>query len=447
MQITTSLLLSALLGFAMAKDGGAATTVTVTAGPGTTVAVVTPSGTGAASTSAAATGTASESDSTVSLSYISASSTFVISHSSAHLNSSTAVYSNSSTTAGSSSSSTSAPLTTSATTGSPATSTSAAATSTRSSSAGRGSELGMAAIGLAADGTLDLHTSTGLAAIQEAELFDQFLSHARYDSDHLQITDLNLKVYMNISGNGAPTTPASELDEQRPEIDRAELRRILTESLPDGTIRWGWRLTEYTPETGTLTFANGQTETGYDLVVGADGSLSIHAGWVEANERWAETCGYDPTDLASTQAALLEGTFKEWHPTLKQAISCAAGKSSPRTLYKLLVGFRWEHRKGVTLVGDAAHLMTPYAGEGVNVALEDAMVLARRIIGAAKGGRVARLKDELTKLWMFTPGAPGSVMARTTALHVRFRTAPIVHPFATAAVHVYFFFKGLIQGW
>ena len=49
------------------------------------------------------------------------------------------------------------------------------------------------------------------------------------------------------------------------------------------------------------------------------------------------------------------------------------------TLYELPVGCKWEHQEGFTLIGDAASLMTPFGGEGVNKAVNDSLELGELI--------------------------------------------------------------------
>jgi len=39
----------------------------------------------------------------------------------------------------------------------------------------------------------------------------------------------------------------------------------------------------------------------------------------------------------------------------------------------------WEAAQGVTLIGDAAHVTTPFIGEGVNLAMKDSVVLVQKL--------------------------------------------------------------------
>lgn len=368
-------------------------------------------------------------------------------------------------------------------------------------------------------GTLDLHDATGLKALKEAGLFEEFEKFGRYDGQYMAIVDKNLH-YHFVRGEtlGDPVG-------KRPEIDRAQLRQILAESLPEGMIRWGHHLVGV--DGSTLIFREG-SETGFDLIVGADGawskvraaidnkiqpfylgvayydlsipnaeeatpglyklvnrgslfacndgqrlslqqmgdgSIYVHACFVRKSPKWMnqEKCGYDSTDTEAVKRAL-QKEFSDWCPELRDAILHAEGPPSGRSLHILPIGAKWQHKPGMTLIGDAAHLMTPFAGEGVNQALEDALTLAHAIIEATKDGKdlneavkafedgmfvrvrkIQQLSYDLCQDWMFTPGVPKSVVARAITRHVQQETPAILHPLVAAGMHSYFFFRSLVS--
>lgn len=125
---------------------------------------------------------------------------------------------------------------------------------------------------------------------------------------------------------------------------------------------------------------------------GYDG-IRVYAG-LRKPESWIKDCGVNLEDPIEARKQLTEQYFGDVHDDLKRLISEASDSLLFRSLYMLPVGFKWPTRSGVTLLGDAAHLMTPFAGVGVNVALTDAMLLAHALL-KQKDNFETDLKDSL----------------------------------------------------
>jgi 2-polyprenyl-6-methoxyphenol hydroxylase-like FAD-dependent oxidoreductase len=113
------------------------------------------------------------------------------------------------------------------------------------------------------------------------------------------------------------------------------------------------------------------------------------------DEAYLSTSGLSSLSPSALKEHLLNSSelFASWGEEIKELISAgcdseleAGDEISAKPLYMLPPGFSWSHVPGATLVGDAAHLMTPFAGEGVNAAMLDALELAESIISAFKAG-------------------------------------------------------------
>lgn len=344
-------------------------------------------------------------------------------------------------------------------------------------------------------GTLDLHTATGLKALKEAGVYDEFLEYARYDGEAIAMADKNLKYWLRLSGG------TDKSSRGRPEIDRVRLREILVNSLPPDTIRWDCRLRSIDNDLA-LHFDHG-VEKGYDLIVGADGAWSkvrpmlssvrpVYSGlggvtlivedvknrhpdldklvnrgslfvysdskglvaqqkgdgnvnvaiWTPRPEDWMKTCGYDVHNVQEVKKAFLH-EYNDFAEPLRKMIQVASETDfSSQSLYELPVGHRWKSRPGVTLIGDAAHLSTPFAGEGVNIAMQDALLLAQAIVAASKEGQPIKAlnrKIELYEKDMFRRGKAVQEHSRANMIDLYFAPgAPVVEGFAR---------RGLVQGW
>jgi 2-polyprenyl-6-methoxyphenol hydroxylase-like FAD-dependent oxidoreductase len=223
-------------------------------------------------------------------------------------------------------------------------------------------------------GTLDLHAESGQRALAEAGLTAEFRAVVREEGEALRILDRHGAVrFEEGAGEGGGT---------RPEVDRGELKRILAGSLPEGVVRWGAKVTAVSP--GKVTLATGDVLEA-DLVVGPGSMFALAEGKGLIAQRTGggrirvyaavRTEDADAVTGLAERDRLLD-VFAGFAPGLRALIADSEGPLIPRPIHALPVGHRWARVPGVTLLGDAAHVMSPFAGEGANLAMLDATELA-----------------------------------------------------------------------
>lgn len=280
-------------------------------------------------------------------------------------------------------------------------------------------------------GMLDIHEDTGQPALRAAGLHDEFRAIVHPGGESLRLIDQSGNIVFESADDGTGG---------RPEVDRGDLRRLLLSALGDDTVQWNHKIINARRRADgrhEVIFADGSAVS-TDLLIGGDGawsrvrplltdtlpsytgisfvetdlhdpdvrhpaaadllgggffmaldgergflghretdnSLHVYTA-IKASEEWID--GIDFTRAERARAAVLE-SFGDWHDTLQALVTESDGPIVPRKIHALPVGMRWDHQPGVTLIGDAAHLMSPFAGEGANLALFDGAELARRIV-------------------------------------------------------------------
>jgi len=65
-----------------------------------------------------------------------------------------------------------------------------------------------------------------------------------------------------------------------------------------------------------------------------------------------------------------------WAPKLTDLLSHSDDQFLPWPLYVLRMSDPWTTREGLTMIGDAAHIMPPFLGAGANMAMLDAVELS-----------------------------------------------------------------------
>ncbi|MGW3291921.1 FAD-dependent oxidoreductase [Streptomyces sp. NPDC001002] len=116
-------------------------------------------------------------------------------------------------------------------------------------------------------GMLDIHDYNGQLALEAADLMDEFRAIVLEGRQATRVLDRDGTLLMDEPDDGTGG---------RPEVQRGELRQILLDSLPAGTVRWGHKVSDTrTLDDGRheVTFADGSIVV-TNLLVGADGAWS-----------------------------------------------------------------------------------------------------------------------------------------------------------------------------
>ncbi|MEU9264915.1 NAD(P)/FAD-dependent oxidoreductase [Streptomyces sp. NPDC048251] len=315
-------------------------------------------------------------------------------------------------------------------------------------------------------GMLDIHLDSGQEALRAAGLHEKFRTLVLPGGQATRVLDKDAVIRFEGADDGTG---------ERPEVDRGALRDLLLNALPEGTVRWGAKVTGGRPlgdGRHEVRLEDGSALT-TDLLVGADGAWSrirpllsdarpaytgvsfVETDLLEADARHPVSAGVvgggfllalgagkgflahrepdgslhvytalrvgedwaDRVDFGDAEAAkehVLEH-FADWDKSLRALVADADGPLVPRLIHALPVGHRWDRVPGVTLLGDAAHLMSPFAGEGANLAMLDGAELGQAL-AAHPGEREAALAAYEEKLFPRSEAAAAASAHSSVAL-------------------------------
>jgi tetracycline resistance monooxygenase len=303
-------------------------------------------------------------------------------------------------------------------------------------------------------GTLDLHKGTGLDAMEQAGLLEKYFA-------------LAVPMGRTIADKQGNILLLKDPSKDNPEINRNNLRKMLLGSLANDPVVWDSKFMELEAQDGTwlLHFEKGPSATA-DFVIGANGGMSQVRKYVtdaeieetgtfiiqgevfqpeikckgfyqlcnnnilmlsdngttfvaNPNNNGALAYGFtfkkpeewnkeNELDFQNADRiiAFLSGRYANWHQDYHELI-----RSTPYFVglptRKIPLNKAWNYNRPlpITLIGDAAHIMPPFAGEGVNIGLLDTLILSENLSNGNFETIQSAIEDYEQKMFVYAAKA------------------------------------------